>query len=156
MPRPLTATIDMGALQHNLAKVRQHGAGASVFAVVKADAYGHGVTRAARALGDADGLALLEIDAAVRLREAGYAKRLALLEGVFEVADLRVAADHDLTIVIHNQQQLRLLDCARSGGRFDVLLKIPKPMPSGCVRASCYTAALRSRMSRRNSWASGR
>ena len=124
MPRPLTATIDMGALQHNLAKVRQHGAGASVFAVVKADAYGHGVTRAARALGDADGLALLEIDAAVRLREAGYAKRLALLEGVFEVADLRVAADHDLTIVIHNQQQLRLLDCARSGGRFDVLLKI--------------------------------
>jgi len=54
----------------------------------------------------------------------GFAKRLALLEGVFDVADLRVAADHDLTIVIHNQEQLRLLDSAPVSARFDVLLKI--------------------------------
>ena len=124
MPRPLTATLDLGALQHNLAKVRQHAPGASVFAVVKANAYGHGVMRTAKALAGADGLALLELDTAVRLRDAGFTKRLALLEGVFEAADLQAAADHDLTIVIHNQEQLRLLDAARSGARFDVLLKI--------------------------------
>ncbi len=124
MPRPITATINLDALRHNLSVVRRQVPHSRIFAVIKANAYGHGVMRAARALAGADGIALLEIDAAVRLREEGVAKRLALLEGVFGVADLQVAADHDLTIVIHDQEQLRMLDSARSGARLDVLLKI--------------------------------
>jgi len=92
--------------------------------VIKANAYGHGLLRAARSLAGADGYALLELDAAVRLRDAGFAKRLALLEGVFEATELRVAAEHDLTIVIHSEEQLRMLDAARSGASFDVLLKV--------------------------------
>jgi alanine racemase len=124
MPRPIQATIDLSALQHNFGMVRRHAPRASVFAVIKADAYGHGMLRAAHSLAGADGYALLELDAAVRLRDAGCAKRLALLEGVFEAAELQVAAEHDLTIVIHNAEQLRMLDAARSGASFDVLLKV--------------------------------
>ncbi|MBI4191233.1 MAG: alanine racemase [Betaproteobacteria bacterium] len=128
MPRPIKAAISLDALRHNLAVVRRHAPRASVFAVIKANAYGHGVLRAARALAGADGIALLEIDDAVRLRDAGFGKRLALLQGVFEAAELQVAAAHDLTIVIHNQEQLRMLDAARDSARFDVLLKIDTGM----------------------------
>ena len=124
MPRPIKAAISMVALQHNLTVVRRHAQRSSVFAVLKANAYGHGVTRVARGLGSADGIALLEIDDAVRLRAAGYAKRLALLEGVFDVAELGVAAKCNLTIVIHDREQLRMLDAAPLDARLDVLLKI--------------------------------
>ena len=124
MPRPLKATIDLSALRHNLALVRKYAPRASVFAVIKADAYGHGVMRAAHALQSAEGFAVLELDAAVRLRDEGFTQRLALLEGLFEPAELEVAAERDLAIVIHNQEQLRMLDSAPDGAHFDVLLKI--------------------------------
>lgn len=124
MPRPIKATINLAALRHNLDVVKRHAPHARIFAVIKANAYGHGVERAAHALWDADGIALLELEAAVRLREAGWCKRLALLEGVFELADLHVAADHDLAIVVHHEQQLQMLDAARREARYDVLLKV--------------------------------
>ena len=119
--RPIKATISLDALKHNLAVVRRHAPHSRVFAVIKADAYGHGVMRAARALDGADGVALLEIAAAVRLRDTGYAKRIALLEGLFDPAELTVAAAHDLTIVVHNHDQLRMLDSAPAGARFAVM-----------------------------------
>lgn len=124
MPRPIKATIDLGALQHNLHQVRRHAGSSAVLAVIKADAYGHGALRVAHALAAADGFALLELDAAARLRESGYKQRIVLLEGVFEVADLHVADNLGLALVIHNHQQLRLLDFARTGTQFDVFLKI--------------------------------
>ena len=122
--RPLTATIDSAAFAHNLRVVRAHAAGARVLAVVKANAYGHGLERAARALTEADGLGLIEIDAAVRLREGGYGKRIVLLEGLFDATELEMAARCDLSLVIHGEAQLRMLDEAPLAARFDVLLKI--------------------------------
>ena len=124
MSRPIKAVIDLAALAHNLGVARRAAPGARVFAVIKANAYGHGVMRAARALDAADGVALLELDAAVYLREQGYAKRMALLEGLFAVDELATAAAHDLTITIHDQEQLNMLDAAPAGARFDVMLKI--------------------------------
>ena len=124
MPRPIKATINKSALQHNLATVRRSAPRASVFAVIKANAYGHGAARVARALAAADGFALLELDTAVRLRDQGFRQRLALLEGIFEPAELDIVFERDLTIVIHDEEQLRMLDSARAGARFDVLLKI--------------------------------
>jgi len=124
MPRPIKATINKSALQHNLATVRRSAPRASVFAVIKANAYGHGAARVARALAAADGFALLELDTAVRLRDQGFRQRLALLEGIFEPAELDIVFERDLTIVIHDEEQLRMLDSARTGARFDVLLKI--------------------------------
>ncbi len=128
MPRPIKATINPGALRHNLAVVRRHAPRAAVFAVIKANAYGHGVMRAAHALSGAEGYALLELDAAVRLREAGYRQRIALLEGAFEPRDLAVAAEHRFAIAIHSQEQVRMLASAPADARFDVLLKVDTGM----------------------------
>ena len=122
--RPIKAIISAAALRHNLGVVRRAAPRSRVFAVIKANAYGHGVTRAARAFEAADGIALLEIEAAVRLREGGYAKGLALLEGLFESSEVAVAARHDLAVVVHNHEQLRMLDAAPAGARLDVMLKI--------------------------------
>ncbi len=122
--RPLTATIDTAALTHNLGVVRARAPGARVLAVVKANAYGHGLERAARALAGADGLGLIEIDAAARLRDSGYKKRLVLLEGLFERSELAVAERCDLAIVVHGEAQLAMLDEAPAGARYDVLLKL--------------------------------
>ena len=122
--RPIKAIISAAALRHNLGVVRRAAPRSRVFAVIKANAYGHGVTRAARAFEAADGIALLEIEAAVRLREGGYAKRLALLEGLFESSEVAEAARHDLAVVVHNHEQLRMLDAAPAGARLDVMLKI--------------------------------
>jgi alanine racemase len=122
--RPIKALISSAALRHNLGVVRRCAPHSRVFAVIKANAYGHGLLRAARAFESADGLALLEIEAAVRLRERGYGRRLALLEGLFEAAELAIAAQHDLTIVVHSEEQLCMLDAAPAGARLDVMLKV--------------------------------
>ena len=122
--RPTTATVDLSALRHNLGVARRHAPRSKVFAVIKANAYGHGLLRAARALSDADGFAVVELDAAVRLREAGYRQRIALLEGCFEPRELPVVAEHKLTTVVHSMEQLRMLDSAPADSALDVLLKL--------------------------------
>ena len=126
--RPLVATIDTAALAHNLGVARRHAGDARVLAVVKANAYGHGLERAASALAAADGLALIELDAAVRLREGGYAKRLVLLEGLFTADEVAVAARVDLSVVVHGEEQLKMLDATPAGARLDVLLKLNSGM----------------------------
>ena len=83
MARPLHAQLSLPALRANLARVRELAPDTQVLAVVKADAYGHGLMRVLPALEDADGLALVELDAAIRLRAARYARRILLLEGFF-------------------------------------------------------------------------
>jgi len=89
--RPIAATIDLAALRHNLAVVRRHASRSKVFAVIKANAYGHGFERTARALAEADGFAVVELEAAVRLRELRYSRRIALmLETLAAQSDLDV------------------------------------------------------------------
>jgi len=124
VPRPIQAAIDLAALKHNLAVARRHAPRAAVFAVVKADAYGHGVARVARALADAEGCALLELDAALRLRESGSQQRILLLEGAFSVRDLELAAAQRLSIVVHHEEQLRMLDSVRAVHKLDVVAKL--------------------------------
>ena len=97
MPRPIQAHIDLSAVQHNYLVAKQHAAvsdsAAKAWAVVKADAYGHGLMRVAESLREiADGFALLEIEAAVALRQAGFRQPILLLEGVFEPVDVPVCA----------------------------------------------------------------
>src|SRR3970040_2657203 len=94
--RPLFATIDTAALKHNLAVVRRHAARSRILAVVKANAYGHGLKRTAAALAGSDGFALLDLEDAVRLREAGFGQRIVLLEGFFDPCELPVVLEHRL------------------------------------------------------------
>jgi alanine racemase len=122
--RPIRATIDLGALRHNLGVVRRSAPHSRVLAVVKANAYGHGVERTVRALEAADGCALVELDAAIRLRQAGYERPLVLLEGWFDADELAAIRAHRLTPVIHRMDQvdvLRQLDAERP---LDVMLKM--------------------------------
>src|SRR5262249_59710458 len=88
MSRPLLAQVNLSALRANLRKVREHASNSQLLAVVKADAYGHGLTRVLPALSEADGLALLELDTALALRDRHYARRILLLEGFFAPEEL--------------------------------------------------------------------
>ena len=133
MPRPIEARIDLAALRHNYLLARQHATrrspAAKAWAVVKANAYGHGLLRAAAALGDvADGFALLDLDEAVALREAGIRQPILLLEGFFELADLAVCAEHRLTVVVHCLEQLQLLRRALPPRCLPVYLKLNSGM----------------------------
>ncbi|MGQ0524453.1 MAG: alanine racemase [Betaproteobacteria bacterium] len=124
MARPIAAAIDLDALRHNLGLAQRHAPRSKVFAVIKANAYGHGLLRAAHALDAAHGFALVELDAAVRLREVGYRQRIALLEGFFDVAELPVLVAHNLAAVVHSREQLAMLHALPGGAGLDVLLKI--------------------------------
>lgn len=128
MPRPILATIDLNALRSNLAAVRRAAPNSRAFAVVKANAYGHGLLRAARALAAADGFATLEIESAVRLRDEGYRQPILLLEGAFDVAELRVAADRQLGIALHDPDQIGWVRELPEDARVDVFLKLNSGM----------------------------
>lgn len=124
MPRPIRASFDLDALRANLAVVRACADRSRVWAVIKANAYGHGLLRAAHALAQADGYALLDLDDAVRLRDAGFRQPILLLEGCFEPADLVVAAEHSLTIVVHCTEQIEMLEMSGLPARLPVHLKL--------------------------------
>jgi len=110
MPRPIRATLSAGALAHNLHAARAHAGRARIWAVIKANAYGHGLERAARALDAADGFAVLDFAEAERLRRAGVTKPILMLEGVFRASDVPLLNEHALTPVIHHPGQIKLLD----------------------------------------------
>jgi alanine racemase len=124
VPRPVLATIDLAALRHNLARARAAARGRFVWAVVKANAYGHGLARALRAFAAADGLALLDLDEAGRARDAGWRKPILLLEGCFETADLAACSDLELTTVVHCGEQLEMLERHRPARPLSVHLKL--------------------------------
>ena len=123
MARPIVAEVDLDAIASNLARVRRYATGAEVLAVVKANAYGHGLLRVLPALADADGLALIELDAALALRAAGYARPILLLEGFFETQELDPIARHALGIVVHDAGQVRVLESSTLAPPVDVHVK---------------------------------
>ncbi len=128
MPRPIRATISAAALAHNLTLAKRHAGDAKVWAVIKANAYGHGVERAARALGAADGFAVLDFQEAARLRVAGVTKPILMLEGFFKPGDLPLVQKYALTPVIHNPEQVEMLRRSALGGDIDVYVKVNSGM----------------------------
>ena len=88
MTRPIYANIDSTALEHNLSQVRRLAPDAGVMAIVKADAYGHGLLSSARALKTADAIGLLEVEYAIKLRNEGFTQPICLLEGFFEANEI--------------------------------------------------------------------
>jgi alanine racemase len=141
MPRPLTATIHLDSMLHNLAHARSCAPGARVWAVVKANAYGHGLERGMRGFAGADGLALIEPDNAVRLRELGWTKPILLLEGIFDAADAQLLVTHGLDSTVHTIEQVALLEQARLAGPIDVHLKMNTGMNRLGFAPAAYAAA---------------
>lgn len=106
MSRPAWAEIDLNAFQHNLQLVRRTAPSSRIVAVIKANGYGHGIVRAAKALSGADAFGVASIDEAIQLREAGIQNRILLLEGIFEADELDQVKQFDLDLVVHNLTQL--------------------------------------------------
>jgi len=123
MSRPIQARIDLSALEGNLNVARRY-AKSRILAVVKANAYGHGLLRAASALQAADGFALLDIRDAITLREAGFRQMLLLLEGAFGVDDMSLLAEYEISSVLHSHNQIRMLDAYPRRGRLSLWLKL--------------------------------
>jgi alanine racemase len=128
MPRPIRATISAGALERNLHVAKAHAKSAKVWAVIKANAYGHGLERAARAFAAADGFAVLDFQEAARLRLAGVTKPILMLEGFFKAADIPLLHKYGLTPVIHNTEQVELFKAAQHPGELEVYLKVNSGM----------------------------
>ncbi len=111
MTRPARADIDLQALRANLQRSRQAAPASRQVAVIKADAYGHGLVPVAQALaGSADALAVACLDEARQLRENGIQSPLLVLEGFFSRAELLAAVEMRLDVVVHHEAQLRLLE----------------------------------------------
>jgi alanine racemase len=128
MPRPIRATISAGALAHNLRVARAHAGEAKIWAVIKANAYGHGIERAVRALAAADGFAVLDFQEAARLRAAGIDKPILMLEGIFQAQDIELLARHALTPVIHHAGQVEMLRRSPPAAPIDVYVKVNSGM----------------------------
>src|SRR2546428_1183207 len=122
--RPIRARIDSAALRHNLGTARRRAPRSRICAVVKANAYGHGLARAARAFAAAEGLALIELEAALELRRAGERRPILLLQGFFSPEELEPIATHALTTVVHRPEQLAMLEKERLPGRIGVVAKL--------------------------------
>ena len=144
--RPLVARISAGALRHNLAVARAAAGRARLWAVVKANAYGHGLLETADALRAADGFAVLCLDEAMHLRAAGFPHPILLLEGVFAPGEWPEAARLGLYCVIHHADQLASLAAARLPAPVAVYLKVNTGMNRlGLRPAECAPALERLR-----------
>lgn len=128
MSRSATATIHLGALRGNLARVRSLAGDAKVMAVVKADAYGHGLERCARALAGADAFGVASIADGLRLRAAGHRQRIVVLSGPDAASDLAEMRRLRLEAVIHHESQLAMLEAERGGDPLKVWLKLDTGM----------------------------
>jgi len=124
MARPLYAQINLAALRANVTRVREKAPGTQVLAVVKANAYGHGLVRVLPALEAADGLALVEPDAAIDLRERHYTRRILMLEGFFSESELPEYAQRRLATVVHDMEQVRMLETAVLARPLEVFVKV--------------------------------
>ena len=141
MPRPISATIYPAALAHNLARVRSAVPDARVWAIVKANAYGHGIERAFDGLRAADGFALLDLAEAQRLRALDWRGPILLLEGCFDARDLELCSRLGLWHVVHCNAQIDMLAAHKTQLAHRVFLKMNSGMNRLGFRPERYRAA---------------
>ncbi|MCG8486297.1 MAG: alanine racemase [Chromatiales bacterium] len=122
------ASIDHAALRHNLRLVRQAADTSRIWAVIKADGYGHGLFRVAEALNEADGFAVARLDEALALRQQGVVKPLLVLSACISRSDFEQAIAADLQVVVHQRDQLAVLNSLSSGQRLSIWLKLDTGM----------------------------
>ncbi len=141
MPRPILATIHTAALRHNLARCRAAAPDAKVWAVVKANAYGHGIERAFEGLRGADGFALLDFDEAQRIRTLGWRGPILMLEGCFDPRDLELCSRLGLWHTIHCNDQIDWLAAHKTHEPHRVFLKMNSGMNRLGFKPNSYRSA---------------
>ena len=122
--RPLKAYINLSALTFNLQLVKKIAKNSKVMAVLKANAYGHGLEESVKAIKSADGIAILTIDEAIIIRKAGFENTILLLEGLFAGEDIYEAEKLNLNLVLHNNLQIEYLEQVTLKTPINVHLKI--------------------------------
>jgi alanine racemase len=140
--RLIRAWVDTAALRHNLGTIRAYAPGAKVMAVIKANAYGHGLVSTALALSDADSFAVARLEEGLVLRAAGVRTPIVLLEGVFSAEQLAEAAHHGFELVVHDPLQLKLLEAHRGTERFVIWIKVDTGMNRLGFRPESFPDAL--------------
>lgn len=141
MPRPIEAVIHPQALAHNLQRAQAHAPDARVWAVVKANAYGHGIERVFAGLQGADGFALLDLDEAQRVRALGWRGPILLLEGCFEARDLETCSRLNLWHTVHREAQIDWLAAHKTQAPHHVFLKLNSGMNRLGFTPSAYRSA---------------
>jgi alanine racemase len=141
MPRPIEALVHLDALAANLARVRAAAPDSRVWAVVKANAYGHGIERVFDALRSADGFALLDLAEAERVRALGWRGPVLLLEGVFEPRDLELCSRLALWHTVHEPRQIDWLAAHKTNVPHRVFLKMNSGMNRLGFKPDAYRAA---------------
>ena len=141
MPRPIEALVHTAALAHNLARARRAAPDARLWAVVKANAYGHGIERAYPGLRAADGFALLDLAEAERIRALGWRGPVLLLEGVFEPRDLELVSRLGLWHTVHCAEQIDWLAAHKTSTPQHVFLKMNSGMNRLGFKPESYRAA---------------
>ena len=130
--RTATAIIDLNALVNNLHSIKKQAPNSKVLAVLKANAYGHGLERIAKALSESghqtDAFGVARLDEALALRAAGITTPIVLLEGFFDKSDLDIITENNLQTIVHNQEQLTSLCTAKLEQPLKVWLKIDTGM----------------------------
>jgi alanine racemase len=140
--RLIRAVIDTHALRNNLRVIRERARGARVMAVVKANAYGHGLIPTALALAEADAFAVARLEEGLALRAAGITQPIVLLEGVFAAEHLLEVARHGFDLVVHDPLQIELLEEYSGPARFLIWIKIDTGMNRLGFRPEDFPAAL--------------
>jgi len=128
MSRPTQITIDLAALRHNLQQIKKIAPKSAILAMVKSNAYGHGLTRIALALKEADALGVACLEEGMQLREAGVRNPIVLMEGLFRADEIPRAIEGDFTIVVHHLAQVEMLEQQTLSKPIPVWLKIDTGM----------------------------
>lgn len=142
MSRPFTVELDLAALRHNVKRVRDIAAQSKILAMVKANAYGHGLISIAKALTDVEGFGVSCSEEALYLRQAGLKQRIVLMEGLFSKEEISLLIDYHLDTVIHDRNQLSLLTEHPLPHRINVWLKINTGMNRLGFSPNDFTAVL--------------
>ncbi len=107
------ASIDLAALEHNLAHIKKLAPSSRIISVIKDNAYGHGYAQVAQALNESDAFAVTRLSEGIQLRQAGIKHNIVLLEGVMTESEFQYAAEYNLSPVLHHQSQIELLTRAK-------------------------------------------
>ncbi|MBE8614725.1 alanine racemase [Morganella morganii] len=128
MSRPIQAIISLRSIRHNIDVIKSKIGTTKFFSVIKADAYGHGIDNIYPAISDSDGIAVLDLEDAIKLRENGWCKDILLLEGFFDSSDLELIDRYNLCIVIHGQWQLKAISSFIFKNQINIYLKLNSGM----------------------------
>jgi len=139
----IRAIVDSAALRHNLARVRTTAPGSGVMAVIKANAYGHGLVPAAKAMAESDGFAVARLEEGLALRRAGLANRILLLEGACGAEQLALAAQQDFDLMVHSIEQIEMLEGRAGSDVVRAWIKVDTGMNRLGFRVEEFAAAHR-------------